>query len=86
MYFIDICTLNVLYNLFPVGKKPVGIQDLINEALHRERMELKSKVKQIKELLLKPETQAMIRKELFEGRVLNDGNHTSDADPSMTLL
>ncbi|XP_038194323.1 A-kinase anchoring protein 7 isoform X6 [Arvicola amphibius] len=70
----------------PSGKKPVGIQDLINEALHRERMKLKSKVKQIKELLLKPETQAMIRKELFEGRVLNDGNHTSDADSSMTLL
>lgn len=70
----------------PIGKKPVGIQDLINEALHRERMELKSKVKQIKELLLKPETQAMIRKELLEGRVLNDGNHTSAADSSMTLL
>ncbi|CAO2628228.1 hypothetical protein LEMLEM_LOCUS19892 [Lemmus lemmus] len=37
-------------------------------------MELKSKVKQIKELLLKPETQAMIRKELLEGRVLNVGH------------
>lgn len=86
MYFIDICTLNVLYNLSPVGKKPAGIQDLISEVLQRERMELKSKVKQIKELLLKPETQAMIRKELFEGRVLNDSNHTSDADSSMTLL
>ncbi|XP_040614102.1 A-kinase anchoring protein 7 isoform X6 [Mesocricetus auratus] len=70
----------------PSGKKPVGIQDIINEALHRERMELKSKVKQIKELLLKPETQAMIRKELFEGRVLNDGIHTDDADLSVTLL
>lgn len=86
MYFSDICTLNVSYNFSPLGKKPVGIQDIINEALHRERMELKSKVKQIKELLLKPETQAMIRKELFEGRVLNDGIHTDDADLSVTLL
>lgn len=31
-------------------------------------MGLKSKVKQIKELLLKPETQARIRRELLEGR------------------
>lgn len=48
-------------------------------------MELKSKVKQIKELLLKPETQAKIRKELFEGRVFNNGNPTSDTDFNMTL-
>ncbi|XP_077632242.1 A-kinase anchoring protein 7 isoform X2 [Crocuta crocuta] len=54
-----------------IGKKPIGFQDLINEALRRERMGLKSKVKQIKELLLKPETQARIRKELFEGRSIN---------------
>lgn len=56
---------------FPIGKKPIGFRDLINEALRRERMGLKSKVKQIKELLLKPETQARIRKELFEGRSVN---------------
>nr|XP_048281215.1 A-kinase anchoring protein 7 isoform X3 [Myodes glareolus] len=95
LYRVDLCSMlkkkqsNGYYHCeasIVVGKKPVGIQDLINEALHRERMELKSKVKQIKELLLKPETQAMIRKELFEGRVLNDSNHTSDADSSMTLL
>ncbi|XP_057618997.1 A-kinase anchoring protein 7 isoform X1 [Chionomys nivalis] len=95
LYRVDLCSMlkkkqsNGYYHCeasIVVGKKPVGIQDLINEALQRERMELKSKVKQIKELLLKPETQAMIRKELFEGRVLNDGNHTSDADSSMTLL
>ncbi|XP_039096329.1 A-kinase anchoring protein 7 isoform X1 [Hyaena hyaena] len=54
-----------------IGKKPIGFRDLINEALRRERMGLKSKVKQIKELLLKPETQARIRKELFEGRSIN---------------
>ncbi|KAL1770121.1 A-kinase anchoring 7 isoform X1 [Sigmodon hispidus] len=66
-----------------IGKKPVGIQDLIKEALHQERMQLKSKVKQIKELLLKPETQAMIRKELLEGRVLNDGNQANDATQMM---
>ncbi|XP_035563502.2 A-kinase anchoring protein 7 isoform X2 [Canis lupus dingo] len=50
------------------GKRPIGLQDLIREALRRERMGLKSKVKQIKELLLKPETQARIRRELLEGR------------------
>ncbi|XP_041598509.1 A-kinase anchoring protein 7 isoform X2 [Vulpes lagopus] len=50
------------------GKKPIGLRDLIREALRRERMGLKSKVKQIKELLLKPETQARIRRELLEGR------------------
>ncbi|XP_035563505.2 A-kinase anchoring protein 7 isoform X4 [Canis lupus dingo] len=51
-----------------IGKRPIGLQDLIREALRRERMGLKSKVKQIKELLLKPETQARIRRELLEGR------------------
>lgn len=48
-------------------------------------MELKSKVRQIKELLLKPETQAKIRKELFGERVFNNGNPTSDADFNMVL-
>lgn len=48
-------------------------------------MELKSKVKQIKELLLKPETQAKIRKELFEGRVLKNGNPARDADFGVIL-
>lgn len=70
---------------FPIGKKPIGIQDLINEALHRERMALQSKVKQIKELLLKPETQAKIRRELFEGRSINNSNQGSDVDFSTTL-
>ncbi|KAB1275211.1 A-kinase anchor protein 7 isoforms alpha and beta [Camelus dromedarius] len=67
------------------SKKPIGIQDLINEALHRERMALQSKVKQIKELLLKPETQAKIRRELFEGRSINNSNQGSDVDFSTTL-
>lgn len=48
-------------------------------------MELKSKVKQIKELLRQPEIQAKIRKELFEGRVFNNGNQVNDADFSTTL-
>lgn len=85
MYFIDICTLNVLYNFFPLGKKPIGTQDLINEALHRERMGLKAKVKQIKELLLKPETQAKIRRELFEGRLIDNSNQANHVDFSATL-
>ncbi|XP_024898222.1 A-kinase anchoring protein 7 isoform X2 [Pteropus alecto] len=68
-----------------IGKRPIGIQDLINEALHRERMGLKSKVKQIKELLLKPETQAKIRRELFEGRSINSSNQGNDVDFSATL-
>ncbi|XP_064342771.1 A-kinase anchoring protein 7 isoform X4 [Camelus dromedarius] len=68
-----------------ISKKPIGIQDLINEALHRERMALQSKVKQIKELLLKPETQAKIRRELFEGRSINNSNQGSDVDFSTTL-
>ncbi|XP_058422255.1 A-kinase anchoring protein 7 isoform X7 [Diceros bicornis minor] len=68
-----------------ISKKPIGIRDLINEALRRERMGLKSKVKQIKELLLKPETQAKIRKELFEGRSINSSNQGNDVDVSATL-
>ncbi|XP_040821616.1 A-kinase anchoring protein 7 isoform X2 [Ochotona curzoniae] len=66
-----------------VGKKPIGIQDLINEALHQERMRLKSKVKQIKELLLKPETQANIRRELFGERLINNisGNDVDFSKP-----
>ncbi|KAM8790328.1 A-kinase anchoring protein 7 isoform 4-T5 [Rhynchonycteris naso] len=67
------------------SKRPVGIQDLINEALHQERMGLKSKVKQIKELLLKPETQAKIRKELFEERSINNNNQENDVEFSTTL-
>ncbi|KAL4676216.1 hypothetical protein H8959_010361 [Pygathrix nigripes] len=61
-------------------KKPTGIRDLINEALHREMMGLKSKVKQIKEFLLKPETQAKIRRELFEERLINNSNPANDVD------
>ncbi|XP_035976722.2 A-kinase anchoring protein 7 isoform X2 [Halichoerus grypus] len=68
-----------------IGKKPIGLRDLINEALHRERMSLKSKVKQIKELLLKPETQARIRRELFEGRSVNNSNQGNQVDFSATL-
>ncbi|XP_053447900.1 A-kinase anchoring protein 7 isoform X3 [Nycticebus coucang] len=68
-----------------IGKKPIGIQDLIDEALRQERMNLKSKVKQIRELLLKPETQAKIRKELFEGRLINNSNQANDVDLGMTL-
>ncbi|XP_021030010.1 A-kinase anchoring protein 7 isoform X1 [Mus caroli] len=94
LYQIDLCSMlkkkqsNGYYHCessIVIGKKPVGTQDLINEALHRERMELKSKVKQIKELLLKPETQAKIRKELFEGRVFNNANPTSNADFNLIL-
>lgn len=68
---------------FSLGKKPIGIQDLINEALHQERMRLKSKVKQIKELLLKPETQANIRRELFGERLINNisGNDVDFSKP-----
>lgn len=85
MFFINICTLHVLYNFFPLGKKPIGAQDLINEALERERVGLKSKVKQIKEVLLMPETQAKIRRELFEGRLINNSNQAKDTDFSATL-
>ncbi|XP_032449140.1 A-kinase anchoring protein 7 isoform X3 [Lynx canadensis] len=70
---------------WPSGKKPIGFRDLINEALRRERMGLKSKVKQIKELLLKPETQARIRRELFEGRSVNNSNQGNQVDFGATL-
>ncbi|XP_045428784.1 A-kinase anchoring protein 7 isoform X7 [Pipistrellus kuhlii] len=68
-----------------ISQRPIGIQDLINEALQRERMVLKSKVKQIKELLLQPETQAKIRRELFEGRSINNSNQENDVDFNATL-
>ncbi|XP_044104834.1 A-kinase anchoring protein 7 isoform X8 [Neovison vison] len=68
-----------------ISKKPIGLRDLINEALHRERMSLKSKVKQIKELLLKPETQARIRRELFEGISVNNSNQGNQIDFSANL-
>lgn len=93
LYQIDLCSMqkkkqsNGYYHCessIVIGKKPIGTQDLLNEALYRERMELKSKVKQIKELLMKPETQARIRKELFEGIVFNNANQTNDANFSMT--
>uniref|UniRef100_A0A8D1ZMJ6 A-kinase anchoring protein 7 n=1 Tax=Sus scrofa TaxID=9823 RepID=A0A8D1ZMJ6_PIG len=69
-----------------IGKKPVGIRDLINEALRRERMGLKSKVKQIKELMLRPETQARIRRELFEGRSINHSYQGKEVDYFSTIL
>ncbi|XP_029414001.1 A-kinase anchoring protein 7 isoform X4 [Nannospalax galili] len=81
LYRIDLCSMlkkkrsDGYYHCessLVIGKEPIGIQDSINEALHQERMGLKSKVKQIKELLLKPETQAKIRTELFEGRLFNN--------------
>ncbi|GAB5571884.1 A-kinase anchoring protein 7 isoform X4 [Prionailurus iriomotensis] len=71
--------------LVRLSKKPIGFRDLINEALRRERMGLKSKVKQIKELLLKPETQARIRRELFEGRSVNNSNQGNQVDFGATL-
>lgn len=85
MFFIGICTWNVSYNFFPIGPKPIGIRDLINEALRRERMGLQSKVKEIKALLLKPEIQAKIRRELFEGRFINNSDQGNDVDFSATL-
>ncbi|XP_044780161.1 A-kinase anchoring protein 7 isoform X7 [Bubalus kerabau] len=68
-----------------ISPKPIGIRDLINEALCRERMGLQSKVKEIKALLLKPEIQAKIRRELFEGRFINNSNQGNDVDFSATL-
>ncbi|KAM6181799.1 A-kinase anchor protein 7-like [Erethizon dorsatum] len=94
VYRIDLCSMekkkqsNGYYHCessIVVGKKPIGTQDLIKEALERERMGLKSKVKQIKELLLMPETQAKIRRELFEGRLINS-NQANNADFSATLI
>lgn len=75
----------IIQFFFFVGKQPTGIQDLIKEALHQERMVLKSKVKQIRELLLKPETQAKIRKELFEGRFIYHNSQENDFDISSSL-
>ncbi|XP_032123145.1 A-kinase anchor protein 7-like [Sapajus apella] len=54
LYRIDLCSMekkkqsNGYYHCESstvIGKKPIGIQELINEALHRETMGLKSKVK-----------------------------------------
>ncbi|XP_012579199.1 PREDICTED: A-kinase anchor protein 7 isoform gamma isoform X3 [Condylura cristata] len=92
VYRIDLCSMlkekqsNGYYHCessIVIGKKSVGIRDLTNEALHQERMSLKAKVKQIKELLLKPETQAKIRRELFEGRPINSSNQGSDVDSAL---
>ncbi|XP_060046433.1 A-kinase anchoring protein 7 isoform X3 [Erinaceus europaeus] len=86
VYRIDLCSMlkekqsNGYYHCdssVVIGKKPLGIQDLINEALHQERMGLKYKVKQIRKLLLEPETQAKIRRELFEGRPINYNQENS---------
>uniref|UniRef100_H0X3L1 A-kinase anchoring protein 7 n=2 Tax=Otolemur garnettii TaxID=30611 RepID=H0X3L1_OTOGA len=94
LYRIDLCSMqkkkqsNGYYHCessIVIGKKPIGIQDLIDEALRQERMNLKSKVKQIRELLLEPETQAKIRRELFEGRLINYSNQANDVDLGMTL-
>uniref|UniRef100_A0A5F4WHP3 A-kinase anchoring protein 7 n=1 Tax=Callithrix jacchus TaxID=9483 RepID=A0A5F4WHP3_CALJA len=94
LYRIDLCSMekkkqsNGYYHCessIVIGKKPIGIQELINEALHREMMGLKSKVKQIKELLLKPEIQAKIRRELFEGRLINNSNPANDVIFGTTL-
>ncbi|XP_074189691.1 A-kinase anchoring protein 7 isoform X10 [Rhinolophus sinicus] len=91
---IDLCSmakkkqLNGYYHCessIVIGKRPIGIRDLINEALHQERMGLKAKVKQIKELLFKPETQAKIRRELFEGRSIHHSDQGKDVDFSDTL-
>ena len=48
-------------------------------------MGLQSKVKEIKALLLKSEIQAKIRRELFEGRFINNSNPGNDVDFSATL-
>nr|KAF6362497.1 A-kinase anchoring protein 7 [Pipistrellus kuhlii] len=94
LHRIDLCSMlkkkqsNGYYHCessIVIGQRPIGIQDLINEALQRERMVLKSKVKQIKELLLQPETQAKIRRELFEGRSINNSNQENDVDFNATL-
>ncbi|XP_054578259.1 A-kinase anchoring protein 7 isoform X1 [Eptesicus fuscus] len=94
LHRIDLCSMlkkkqsNGYYHCessIVIGKRPIGIRDLINEALQRERMVLKSKVKQIKELLFQPETQAKIRRELFEGRSINNSNQENDVEFSATL-
>uniref|UniRef100_A0A4X1USL2 A-kinase anchor protein 7-like phosphoesterase domain-containing protein n=1 Tax=Sus scrofa TaxID=9823 RepID=A0A4X1USL2_PIG len=94
VHCIDLCSMlkkkqsNGYYHCessIVIGKKPVGIRDLINEALRRERMGLKSKVKQIKELMLRPETQARIRRE-FEGRSINHSYQGKEVDYFSTIL
>ncbi|XP_006046358.4 A-kinase anchoring protein 7 isoform X1 [Bubalus bubalis] len=94
VHCIDLCSMlkkkqsNGYYHCessIVIGPKPIGIRDLINEALCRERMGLQSKVKEIKALLLKPEIQAKIRRELFEGRFINNSNQGNDVDFSATL-
>ncbi|XP_068841360.1 A-kinase anchoring protein 7 isoform X1 [Capricornis sumatraensis] len=94
VHCIDLCSMlkkkqsNGYYHCessIVIGRKPIGIRDLINEALRRERMGLQSKVKEIKALLLKPEIQAKIRRELFEGRFINNSNQGNDVDFSATL-
>ncbi|XP_047614608.1 A-kinase anchoring protein 7 isoform X1 [Phacochoerus africanus] len=95
VHCIDLCSMlkkkqsNGYYHCessIVIGKKPVGIRDLINEALRRERMGLQSKVKQIKELMLRPETQARIRRELFEGRSINHSYQGKEVDYFSTIL
>lgn len=49
-------------------------------------MGLKSKVKQIKELMLRPETQARIRRELLEGRSINHSYQGKEVDYFSTIL
>ncbi|XP_045699767.1 A-kinase anchoring protein 7 isoform X5 [Phyllostomus hastatus] len=94
VHCIDLCSMlkkkqsNGYYHCessIVIGKRRIGIRDLIKEALHQERMVLKSKVKQIRELLLKPEIQAKIRRELFEGRPINSSNQENDVDFRATL-
>uniref|UniRef100_A0A5F8HFJ7 A-kinase anchoring protein 7 n=1 Tax=Monodelphis domestica TaxID=13616 RepID=A0A5F8HFJ7_MONDO len=83
LYRVDLCSMlkekqsNGYYHCessIVIGKKPVIIMDLIKEALRGERMGVLSKVKQIKELLSKPEIQAQITRELFEVRL---GSHNN---------
>ncbi|XP_036595426.1 A-kinase anchor protein 7-like [Trichosurus vulpecula] len=70
LYRIDLCSMlkkkqnNGYYHCessIVIGKKPAIIMDLIKEALLGERLGVLSKVKQIKDLLSKPEIQAQIK-------------------------
>ncbi|XP_043858841.1 A-kinase anchoring protein 7 isoform X4 [Dromiciops gliroides] len=83
LYRIDLCSMlkkkqsNGYYHCessIVIGKKPVIIMDLIKEALLGERMGVLSKVRQIKEVLSKPEIQAQIKRELFEVRLSSNSN------------
>ncbi|XP_074165926.1 A-kinase anchoring protein 7 isoform X3 [Sminthopsis crassicaudata] len=83
LYRIDLCSMlkkkqsNGYYyceSSIVIGKKPIIIMDLVKEALLGERMGVLSKVKQIKELLSKPEIQAQIKRELFEVRLNSNNN------------